>query len=424
MCLLKRNNGFFGPAIIAIILFSLVSSTYGAEEKRKVPAMGQKTIKQLVKAQKLLEEDKPTKSLAVLNKFISGGRKLNDFELAQLASMQGYIYYSEDNFEKAIGSFQLVLQQQKIPITLENSTRYQLSQLLYAEERFKESLDALKRWFKDTGAENAAAYAQMGQIYYQIKQHDKAIAPLEKAVSLVEKKGKPATESWYSLLRILYYQKEDNKNVARLLEKLVRIYPKREYWLQLSEIYGLMGKENKRLSTLDAAYLLGFVNTENRLLGLAGLYVDFGLPFKAANVIAKGLKDNVISSTASNQNFLANAWFQAQEIKKSILAMTLAAELSGEGGTYAALTSIYLEDERYELAVDSAKEALSKGGLKHAGLVWLDLGRALFNTGKFSESKDALKKAQQHSKSKKYASQWLKYVENELSRRKSLQAMR
>ena len=57
-------------------------------------------------------------------------------------------------------------------------------------------------------------------------------------------------ENWYRLLNVFYYELEDYANVIEVLRTMVEMWPKREYFVQLSAMYGQEGEENAQLALL------------------------------------------------------------------------------------------------------------------------------------------------------------------------------
>ena len=76
-------------------------------------------------------------------------------------------------------------------------------------------IDALLQWFDMTETPNAGAYVVLAQGYYQLKDYDKALFNVEKAISMYNEKGKLPKEQWYNLARFLYFEKNDVNKMDR-----------------------------------------------------------------------------------------------------------------------------------------------------------------------------------------------------------------
>jgi len=68
---------------------------------RKTPAMREKVYKRLAEAQELVESGDTNGAVSVLTE-LKGMRDLNAYEVAQVWSFFGYIYYSAENYPESI----------------------------------------------------------------------------------------------------------------------------------------------------------------------------------------------------------------------------------------------------------------------------------------------------------------------------------
>ena len=86
-------------------------------------------------------------------------------------------------------------------------------------------------------------------------------------------KKKPR-ESWLNLLMSVHFELNQLRSVLEVCKRLVEIYPKRSYWLQLSSVYNELGDTRRALASLELAYAQGFVTRSNELISLVSLYLD------------------------------------------------------------------------------------------------------------------------------------------------------
>ena len=75
----------------------------------------------------------------------------------------------------------------------------------------------------------------------------------------------------------------------------------------------------------------------------------------------------------------------------------------------------------FKKAVDSCNKGIKKGGLKRADSANLVLGMAHFNLQQYKSARSAFNKASKDKRSKKYATQWIKHMNNTIKRQKSLE---
>lgn len=393
------------------------------EKTRKTPALRNEVYEKLAEAQELSENGDIAGATAVLDSLrdSQGKRALNSYELANMYNFYAFIYFQQEQYPKAIEAYKNVLKQPDLPIAMEVGTNYSLAQLYFVTEDYTAAINALNAWFKVAENPQPDAYVLLAQAYYQNKEYDKSLANVEKAMALAKEKGKEPKENWFLLQRVLYYDKGDMKKVAWVLEELLRRWPKKEYWTQASGIYGELKNEKRQLVALDTAYTAGMLEREQELLNMAYLYLGADTPWRAAKVVEKGLKDKKIKETSKNYELLGNALRAAQEVDSAIPALARAAELSDEGELWARLANVYLDNDDFANAAKAASTALKKGKLRRPDSTRIVYGMALFNMDKLPEARKQFVLAAKDERSKKMAKDWIKYLDNEVERRESMQ---
>jgi tetratricopeptide (TPR) repeat protein len=394
------------------------------QETRRTPALRNKVYEKLAEAQVAAEAQDWKTARSVLDGMIgAGGKKaLNSYELANVYNLYAFVYYSAEDYANALKSYEQVVAQPDIPLAMEINTKYTIAQLYFVLEDWHKGIAALKAWFEATENPPANAYVMLAQGYYQVKDYKQALANVEIAINMYKAKDKVPKEQWYNLARFLYFDSNDVNSAVGVLEELLQYYPKKQYWVQLSHMYGEQKKEGKQLATMDTAYVQGMLDKGTDQVTIAYLYLNGETPYRAGKVLDKGLKDKSIKPTSKNYELVGNAWRQAQEIDKAIPAMELAAAKSDSGELYARLGNVYLDGDQFKKAITSINKGLSRGGVKRPDTARLVLGMAYFNDKQYSNARKAFDAAKKDERSKKYATQWLKYLSSELDRQKKLKA--
>ncbi|WP_066961152.1 lipopolysaccharide assembly protein LapB [Microbulbifer sp. Q7] len=392
------------------------------QKTRKVPAMRENVFKKLGKVQEAADAQNWPAALAALKEMEAGKDKYNGYETAQMYYFYGFVYYSMERYPQAITYYKKVLQQgaQNLPVALEVGTLLTVAQLYFVQEDYKQALNYLNQWFKVADNVTADSYALRAQAYHQVGNAKAAMADISKAISLYEQEGKTPKENWFQLQRYFYYEQSDYKNVAKVLEKLVKHYPKGEYYKQLAGMYGELKREDDMLHMMEAAYIAGALQKEKELLNMAYLFMGAEMPYKGAKVIDKGIKEKKIERTSKNLETLAQAYQMSQELQKSIPELEAAAGMSDKGDIYSRLAGIYLDLDKNETAIDMGAKALKKGGIKRPDQLYIILGMANANLKKYDESLKNFKKALDDKRSEKFAKQWISFVEGEQEREKQL----
>lgn len=427
------------PVIATQVTFSALQTTLGyapfssayaqqeqakkkPQETRRTPALRNKVYEKLAEAQLAAEAKDWKKARSVLDKMIDteGKKALNSYELANVYNLYAFIYYSAEDYGNALKQYEKVVAQPDIPLAMEINTKYTIAQLYFVQEQWTRGVNALLDWFKVTETPPASAYILLAQGYYQQKDYNKALVNTEKAISMYNEKGKTPKEQWYNLARFLYFDKEDIPNAVRTLEILLQHYPKKQYWVQVSHMYGEQKKESWQLAAMETAYVQDMLEKGTEQTTMAYLYLNSEVPYKAAKVMDKGLKNKSVEGTSKNYEIVGNAWRQAQEVKKAIPAMEQAAAKSDKGELYARLGNVYLDGDQFKKAISALNKGLSRGGVKRVDTARLVLGMAYFNDKQYSKARKAFIAARKDERSEKYAKQWIKYMDSELDRQAKL----
>lgn len=391
-------------------------------ETRRTPALRNAVYEKLAEAQAAAEENDLNAAARVLEDMISSGGKneLNSYELANVYNLFAFIHYSREDYDAALRAYENVVSQPDIPLAMEINTRYTIAQLYFVQERWQEGIDSLLDWFRLTEDPNEEAYVLLAQGYYQLNDYTKALTNVEKAISLYQEKGKTPKEQWYNLARFLYFEKDDINNTVRVLEELLKHYPDKQYWVQLSHMYGEQKKDSEQLAAMETAYVQDMLDKGTEQVTMAYLYLNAEVPYKAAKVMDKGLSNDSIENNSRNYEILGNAWRQAQEVDKAIPAMEQAAAKAETGELYARLGNIYLDGDRNEEAITAINRGLQRGGIRRPDSARLVLGMAYFNTGQYDKAREAFKAAGRDERSAQYARQWIQYMESEIERQRQL----
>jgi tetratricopeptide (TPR) repeat protein len=392
----------------------------GDLETTETASMRETTYKELAKAQEAAEAENYSEAIAVLEKL--GKSELNNYERSQQLNLYAYIYYAQNNIGRSISTYEQLLNQPELPEALQTSTVYTLSQLYFAQENWSKSIEMLERWMQLTKEETRTAYEMMSQAYYQLEQYNKAIGPAIKVVQLTQQAGEPVREQSLLLLRVLYYEAERYPQVIDTLEELIRLYPKKQYWMQLASIYGEIDDQRKQLNVLELAYLQGYLSDENEILTLTSLLLNNDLYLRAGKILQQSLDSGAISSTLDHWRLLAQAWTMAQENEKAVPALTKAAGLASDGKLDLILAQTYMNLNRWEESINSVRQALRKGGLDRPDQAQVMMGQALFELDRFDEARAAFQAAQSDRRSRQIAAQWLNYIDSEEDRRAQLAA--
>jgi len=409
---------FVAPAVANFTVFEghvgAVAFAESIKATTKVPAMRDRVYTQLARAQKLSDNGDKAAGFEVLDEVKKKINSLNSYEKAMLWNFYGFMHYAQEDVPNAIKSFENVVAQEAIPETLRVATLYSLAQLAMQSQDYAKSLEFLNQWQTANNKPLVAnQHILFAQVHYQNKQFGESIEHINNAVDMAEAKNELPKEHWLILQRAAYYELKQPENVTKVIEKLVKLYEKPQYWIQLAGMYGEIGQEKKQLGAMETAWQVGYITKPGDIVMLAQLYLYQQLPYKAAKVLDDAIAMGTVVPEEKHYLLISQAYIQAREDEKAIPVLKKASEIAEHGKFDAQLAQTYLNTEKWQAAVDYANKAIARGKLDNEGNMLLVLGMAHFNLQQFDKSLTAFEQAQGIKSAEKMAKQWHRYVKKE-----------
>lgn len=397
----------------------LVDAAAAQEEKKRKPktrrsqVLGKQAFNQITAAQEELSAGNHQAAMNTLLNIINNSDRYKPYERGVAQQTYGYVWADKGDYGRALREFERALDMRVLPEQVEMDLIYNLAQLSLAEDKTRQALNYLNRWFSMTDKPSAAAYGLRAQIYLVMDNLNQAEKNVKQAINMAEN----PREAWYRVLLSVYLQKERYKEALPVLELVVDKFPgKKAFWQQLSAIYSELKMDDKAFAAQQAMHSQDMLKTSKELVRLAQLYLYNDYPFKAARILDKGLEDGSIEKTSKNWELLANSWMHAREWKKSRSPLLKAASKSKSGKLYAQLGQAYLQDEDWKNAEKYLMQAVDKGKLeKRESNTYLVLGITQARLGKFETAIKTFRKAGDFDDTAKDAFKWIRSLERQLA---------
>ena len=357
---------------------------------------------------------------------------LTESDKAQMYYYFAYIDSVNDDLKSAKRNYKKFLSIEDADPRLKSNVISMLGQLSYAEGSYNTAIDYMEQWISMETNPSSLGFDIIAASYWQLKEKKKALNFSEKALCVAKANKSKPKESTYNLLVALYNENERIEDMLPLFEELVRFYPKKRYWTQLSGVYGELKKETKQLSSLEAAHDQRLLDKETEYVSLYQLLMRADAPLKAARVINYGIENDFVKESEKHLKYLAQGWHMAQELDKAEPVYEKAALKSEEGELYVFLGQIYLATDRYKKAKQALQLGLKKGKLKDPVTVNILLGQVAYELQDFEDAtkffrtaidrlsdikiKDKEAKEKRQDKLRTQALNWLTYTEKEKKR--------
>jgi tetratricopeptide (TPR) repeat protein len=381
--------------------------------REKVMGMSKKTYDAINVVQLLLDEEQWAQCTEELDKLLK--RKLNNYERAHVLNMKGFALYQMEDMENALANYETALQLEDLPDSQVRALLTTVSQLALVVEDYPAAERFALRLIASPGKNPppATSHVILAQAYIGQEEYAKAEAPLRKAISMQREKGRLPRENWMSMLSAVYFNQDDYVSMRDVLYQMVELYPRERYLINLAALHGQLGETDKQLALIESLLDDQRLQQGHHLLNLANLFLAHKLPYKAAALLETEMDAERIESSRQNLELQSQAWYLAGEEERAIPPLAAAAAIAEDGELYLRVARLYMDVYDWKNAEIAANAAAKKGGLRDPGGAWLLQGMALARANKLDRARKAFKRALEYDDNKKWAKQWLKFVDNE-----------
>lgn len=330
------------------------------------------------------------------------------------------VEWSRGNYTESLGYFEKAIELDVLPDQAHFTLMYQIAQLYFMQNRYDEALEKLDLWFCKSPPEEvtSAAYVLQASIYARKDDYAGALQAIDRAISMDQDPKEP----WYQLKLAAHYELEQYPRAADALEIMIGRWPERKiYWTRLSQIYVRLKQDDRALAVQALAYRNGLLDQQADLLYLSSLYRHSQVPLKAAKVLQAGIESGVVEASKYHWTVVAESWYAAEELEKSLLAYERAGKVADDGDIDLRRGYILVDLEHWPDALESLDRALQKGGLdeRQTAEVYLLRGITQFNLGNFEKAGSDWARASRYDKTREAARQWINHLQEERRRRAS-----
>jgi tetratricopeptide (TPR) repeat protein len=226
-------------------------------------------------------------------------------------------------------------------------------------------------------------------------------------------------KSLYETLLSGYYQIEDFKQAADLLEKMIVFFPEEgNYWTQLAATYQLSKQYKKAVAMYELILKKGLLD-ETNTLRLVHLYLQEDLPYKAALLLNERINSGVLQNTGENLELLVNSWLMARENDNAITALSQLANIKNDPETYYRIGRLHFDQGNWEDAISSLEKATRIDKPDKQAESYLLMGIAAYHLNQTAQSSRALTEALSREITREQAQWWLNKLGDRVNEKSS-----
>jgi tetratricopeptide (TPR) repeat protein len=364
----------------------------------------------LKKAQEAMKNKQWDAALTEIKK-AQASEKKTPFEAYQIDEFLSYVLIQQKKFSEATPVFERMLNSGFMPAEQVDERTKTVAQLYFQIKDYKKSAEWAKKWL-DKHPGNEEMSVLLGQSYYLLNDYKNAATVMLGVANAAEKAGRVPAENGLQIVLSSYFKLDNKDGIAEALKKLVRYYPKAEYWENLLDIY--RRKDSSDRVTLGFYRLMNDVGTLKQAddyVEMAQLAIDAGVPGEAQAIVEKGVQNGTLKSDDKTtqgryDRLLAGAKKSAGTDKPQLPQLAKEAEKATQGQAYVALGQAYLSYNMFDEAIDALKKGIAKSGVTDVDEAQISLGIAYLRKGQKDLARQTFKAVKPDSKWHDLAEMW------------------
>jgi tetratricopeptide (TPR) repeat protein len=408
-----RNAWLMMLTALVITAIAMPAEAQRRRKKDDAAAEGRvvssKVGEHLVAAQEALTAEPPQNDRAIvsLNKILAID-SVTPYERGLTLKMRGQAKYGKGDIPGTIADWEAAVRSGGLNKAEIDSLQPNIGQLWISQGQYVKGANIFETWIRGGGKPNEKIHMMVASAWSQADQFRKALPHAEAAFRM----ARPKKKRHFDLLNFLYNTLKMYGKQADLLEQQVSLWPDdKKIWRSIASLKSQANKSREAFEVNKIMYLNGMLTKESELLALVQYYSYYEVPYRGAKILEREMNGGRISKSQKNLQLLADMWRQAREYEKAIPVLTLAAKAASNGRLYEQLGEAYYSEARYAEAESAFRKALSKGGLKKPGNIYVLIGNSLFERDKPREAIAEFKKGLPFSYSRKTAAGWIKFIE-------------
>lgn len=392
-------------SVMAVSTLAPVSAVAGEAAANQI---GPRVGKPMKAAQEAMQKKQWAEALTKVKEAQAISDK-TPFEEYQINEFLGYILINQKDYAGAASAFERNIASGQVPAGELNNKLKTVAQLNFQTKQYGKAADFTTRYLKAV-PNDAEMSTLLAQAYYLQKNYRAAADAIAPAVNATERQGRKPDENNLLLMMRSNYELNDAEGISNSLEKLVRHYPKPEYWDGLLSTLR-RGDHPDRL-TLGIYRLMLETGTLKRAEDyeeMGQLAIDAGVPGEAQAIVEAGFNSKVLGNEpnkARHERLLAFAKKQVEEDRAALAQLDKEARATPTGQADVAVGQAYLSYGQYDQAIEAIQRGIKEGGLQNADEAHIALGIAHLRKGDRDQARAAFSAVKGESQWTRLAGLW------------------
>lgn len=319
--------------------------------------------------------------------------RMNDFEKSTVLNFYTNYYLTLEDYPNALLIFEEMLTIEELREDTRLRTLRSLGQLYMAEERWQEAIGAYERWRALSLEEDIIVYRGLSYSYYQMEDFESALPYWIDYMNLSLETGEELARDDYAYLNGIYFTLEDFDRALELTKTMIVLFDNPTDWMNLSAVYASLDMEERRVQSLNLAYLKGYLDDENRFLNLGQSMAGIDAPWSGSDILEDGIEQGIVEESQENLEILSQMYLIASAYDEALEPALQVAEMSDSGDGWDTVGYIHYVSHRYEDAVEAFERAVDVGNLSNPSDTYLFLSRSHIELDNFEAALTAARRA-------------------------------
>ena len=265
----------------------------GVSSHRVTPAMRPDVYEQLKRAQTCVR-DRDYDCAESETAALFDRDDLSSYERAQAWNFRAYLDFNREDIDSAITDYENLLAEADVPTGLQRQSQYSLARLYLSRSRPEDALVVLDQWWNEAEPSGPDPFVLRAQIAYQRHDYSASLAAIDTAIDSAGQRGADVEEGWYQLKNASLWALGEHAQAAETLETMLRLWPQRDYYIQLARIYKELGNDARKRDLYEAAYASGWLDHGADIITLAEYRIESGHLIEALNALRQNREHGYI----------------------------------------------------------------------------------------------------------------------------------
>lgn len=314
--------------------------------------------------------------------------RMNDFEKSSTLNFYTSYYLTNEDYLNAILIFEEILTIEELREDQRLRTLRSLGQLYSAEEDWPNAISNYEGWRELSLEEDEIVFKGLSYGHYQLEEYTEAVPYWLDYMNMAIAAGTELPRSDYAYLTSLYFVMEDFEPALDLVKSMIVLFDDPIDWQNLAAVYASLDLEDRRVQSLNLAYLKGILDDDAEYMNLSQSLAGQDIPLSGIPVFNTGVEGGFVELDVDNLETYTQMFLIASDYEGGLEPAQRLAELDPTGNGYDTLGYIQYITRDYPAAEQSFKSALDKGELGDRASTLQFLTMSLAEQDKFDEARE------------------------------------